>query len=231
MGMKLRIAFFFVIGLLTITIPDAYGVTFNAGRLKLNKKVKTMRQLKRENVVTQSLDYSCGAAGLSTLLNYYLDDPVTEQEIIKTLLQITPLEKVKERRGFSLFDLKRFAQMKGYQVTGYKMDMDFLKELDQPVLVPIRFKSYRHFVIVKGIVADRVFIADPAVGNMSMRIEKFKSMWPSGIGLVVEHKEGKEPLSYALKVKEKDIRIGDYANMRKLINRTPIRTSIFPAEY
>ena len=79
-----------------------------AGGLRLNKKVKPMNVLKRRNVFTQSLDFSCGAAGLSTLLNFYLNDPVSEKEIIDALLKIVPLQKVKARKGFSLFDLKKY---------------------------------------------------------------------------------------------------------------------------
>lgn len=217
--------------LLGINISFAYAASFNIGGVRITKNVKTMREIKRENVVSQSMDYSCGPAGLSTLLNYYLSDPISESEIINTLLKQVPLEKVRERRGFTLLDLKKFAQSKGYNVTGYKMDIEFLRKLGKPVLVPIKFKNYRHFVIVKGVIADRIFIADPAVGNMSMKISKFEKVWTNGIGLVVETATDDESVEYALRVKQNDLIISDYKRMRQLIDRGAIRTTIYPSEW
>jgi len=193
--------------------------------------VKPLREIKRENVVTQSLDFSCGAAGLSTLMNYYLEDPVSEEEIIGSLLNLVPLEKVKERKGFSLLDLKTFAKSRGYDVTGYKMDIDFLRSLNQPVLVPIKFKSYRHFVVIKGVMADRVFIADPAVGNMSMKIDKFEKMWNNGIGLVLEKDLPEGTREYALRVKSKDLMVTSYKFIRRLLDGSVMRTAIYPTEW
>ena len=125
-------------------------------------------------------------------MHYYLSDPVSEKEIINTLLKTVNLEKVKQRKGFSLLDLKRFAEFKGYKAAGYKMDMEYLKGLGKPVLVPIKFKNYRHFVIVKAVVGDRVFLSDPAIGNMTMKIGRFQSIWTEGIGLLVEHFGGND---------------------------------------
>ncbi|HRZ40589.1 MAG TPA: cysteine peptidase family C39 domain-containing protein, partial [Candidatus Omnitrophota bacterium] len=125
-------------------IPIASAATFNVAGVRLTKDVKPLREIKRSNVISQSLDFSCGAAGLSTLLNFYLNDEVSEQEIIETLLTVVPIEKVRQRKGFSLFDLKTFAENRGYKVTGYQMDFEFLKNLDAPVLVPIHFRNYSH---------------------------------------------------------------------------------------
>ena len=206
-----------------------FAVSFSVGGLRVNKEVRNMREIKRKNIVTQSLDYSCGAAGLSTLLHYYHGDAVSEKDIIATILQFVPLEKIKERKGFSLLDLKNFAQTKGYKVTGYKMDMDFLRKLGKPVLVPIKFKNYSHFVIVKAVLANRVFIADPAAGNMSMKIDKFKNIWTNGIGLIIERENSSG--EYALQVKNEDMIITDYKLLRRLVDQAFIRTAIFTSEY
>lgn len=198
--------------------------------VRLNKNITPLREMKRENVITQSLDFSCGAAGLSTLLNFYLEDNVSEKEVIANLLQIVPLDKVRERRGFSLYDLKVFAQQKGYKVTGYKMDMDFLKELHRPVLVPVKFKNYRHFIVVKGIIADRVFIADPAAGNISMKITQFAKMWTDGIGLVIEHQDEKAT-GEGLGITREDFILADYKHVRRLVNQGIVSTTFYPNEW
>lgn len=231
MPMRASPTVFLVILSLLLGVPASVrAATFSVAGVRMNKQVKPMREIKRENVVMQTMDFSCGAAGLSTLLNYYLEEPVAEVEIINSLLQTVPLEKVLTRKGFSLLDLKNFAQTKGYKVTGYKMDLAYLRSLKKPVLVPVVFRKYRHFVIVRGVVGDRVFVADPATGNMSMKLGQFEKMWNTGIGLVVERAETSEN-DFALKVKEDDLLFADYKMMSRLIDQTAFRTAIFPGEY
>lgn len=212
-------------------ITPVHATSFTAGGVRLTKDVKPMREIKRSNIVPQSLDFSCGAAGLSTLLHYYLNDPVSEQEIIESLLKTVPLEKVRERKGFSLLDLKSYAQDRGYKVTGYQMDFDFLRELKKPVLVPIKFRNYSHFVIVRGVVGDRVFIADPAAGNFSMKTDKFERMWGNGIGLVVEKPVEETDSPYALSIRQEDLLITDHRQLTRMLDPTLIRTAVFPSEF
>lgn len=224
--------FLSILFVLSCLISPALAFDFKVAGVRLTKNVKPLREIKRHNVVQQSLDFSCGPAGLSTLLNYYLDDKVTEQEIITTLFKTVPFEKVRERRGFSLLDLKKFTESKGYVVTAYRMSPKFLKERDEPVLVPIRFKNYQHFVIVKDVIDDRVFIADPATGNVTMKMNKFQKLWLNGIGLIVErNKNDKKPLDDKLKVNDNDIVIADYRMLRRLTDISNIRTTIYPGEF
>ena len=178
--------FFLLFFLMFSFVSVSSGSPLCIDGVSVNKKIKCLKEIRDKNVVKQSLDYSCGPAGLATLLNIYLHDSVGEKQIIKALMKSIDIAKVKERHGFSLLDLKNFAEKRGYRVTGYKMDIDFLKQINAPVLVPIKFKNFRHFIVIKAVVGDRVFIADPAMGNMSMKIDRFLSIWQGGIGLVVE---------------------------------------------
>lgn len=211
----------------------AHAVGITTSGVAVRKDVRSMQEIKREHLVTQSLDISCGPAGLATVLNYYLDDPVTEVEIINYLLNTVPLEKVKERKGFSLLDLKRFAQAKGYHVTGYKMDCDFLRGMSKPVLVPIKFRNFRHFVIVRGVLADRVFIADPTAGNISMKVDKFRKIWTDGIGLVIEKdRAGRAAGANKLELKAKDLAsVVNYRDITRMVTNNIIRTTIYSGEF
>ncbi len=223
---------FFLAGILAfIPINSAHAATFTAAGIRLTKDIKPLRTIKRSNVISQSLDFSCGAAGLSTLLNFYLGDQVSEEEIIEELLTTVPIEKVKQRKGFSLFDLKTFAEARGYEVTGYQMDFEFLKSLGVPVLVPIKFRNYSHFVVVRGVVGDRVFIADPAAGNMSMKVGKFEQIWAGGIGLVIKNPSHRKNQQYALQIQEEDLLVTDYKYLNKFMNQVVVRTAVFPSEY
>jgi predicted double-glycine peptidase len=173
----------------------AQGISLAVGGQRLTKDVKSWKDLRREGVVLQELDYSCGAAAMSTLLSHHFGDPVNEGEVIGFIFihGQTPEEGLKkyfQRQGFSLLDLKRFAEFRGYKVAGYReMDfsdlLEFLEKDRLPVLVPINTFGYSHFVIVRGIEGNRVYLADPAFGKTTMTIARFASVWVDGIGLIV----------------------------------------------
>jgi uncharacterized protein len=183
---------------------------------RIHKPVRTLKEIKQQHIVRQSLDFSCGPASLATLLSYYFQDTVTEQQIIKALILTTDLKKIKQRKGFSLLDLKNFAELRGYKVTGYRMDLDYLVSLDQPVLVPLKIKTYNHFVIFRGMNGDRVFIADPALGNMSMKADRFLSLWQGGIGLVLSNPGKRNPNAPLRLSKEEQAIFADPAMVRRI---------------
>jgi len=182
--MKQFFSIIYIIILNLILCTTSHSLSIDAG-ITFNKPVRNLKQIKRQNIVSQTHDFSCGPASLATLLSFYFRDKVTEAQVIKHLLLTTDIYKVKAKKGFSLLDLKNFAKHRGYKVTGYKMDLEFLVELNQPVLIPMNIKDYSHFVIFRGLQGDRVFVADPALGNMTMKIGRFLEIWRDGIGLVV----------------------------------------------
>jgi len=143
--------------------------------------VASLLELRRQTVVIQQWDISCGAAALATLLNYQFDDPVSEREIASSLIKraeylANPL-LVRAREGFSLLDLQRFVDARGYEGAGYgRLDFDQLAGL-APAIVPVNLMGYRHFVVFRGISGNRVLLADPAYGNRTMTVERFSSAW------------------------------------------------------
>ncbi|MBA2591535.1 MAG: C39 family peptidase [Gammaproteobacteria bacterium] len=162
-------------------------------------KRHTLKQLRDQYVVKQQLDYSCGAAALATLMVYYYGENTSEKEILELLntrLQ-TMSEEDRARKtsiGFSLLDLKVVAQQKGYQAAGFKLSVDQLPQLLAPVLVHLRPLGYYHFAVLRGVAGDRVYLADPARGNLRMSIERFLDEWH---GLVfVLGKAGEEKITH-----------------------------------
>ena len=163
--------------------------------------VKSNQEIKWENVNRQGLDISCGPAALSTLINYYLADQVSEMDIISSILKSSDVSKIKQiqkRQAFSLLDLKKFAQARGYKAAGYKVDVQDLLDFEKPVIIPIESMGYRHFVVFKGIKGDRVYLADPAFGNRTMRYPHFLYAWKQRVALVVSDREGKEIKNHGL---------------------------------
>jgi uncharacterized protein len=164
--------------------------------------VKSLIEMRRENVVVQQWDLSCGAAALTTLLNYQHNDFVTEKEVANALMNRPEYIKfpglVTIRQGFSLFDLKRYVDARGYKGLGFgKLTFeDLLKKA--PIIVPVNIFGYNHFVIFRGIKGNRVLLADPAWGNRTMLIDQFEDIrieFPQigKVGFVISRLDGAEP--------------------------------------
>jgi predicted double-glycine peptidase len=190
------------------------------------KKITTIKEMKTRYVTFQQYDFSCGAAVIATLLTYYFGEPVTEKEVVYGIAQRADLEKVLKRRAFSLLDMKKFAQSRGYKAIGYQMDFDFLVELKKPVIVPVEIRSYKHFVIFKGIVGDRVVIADPAFGNYTMKFTRFLSIWTDGIGFVLERNEPKGPFTEEDLARHARFMLPQNLMTAAIVSRTPTITPI-----
>jgi hypothetical protein len=169
------------------------------------RPVRSLLEMRHENVVIQSWDLSCGAAALATLLRYEFGDNVTEKEVAHTLMRrkeyIDHPEVVQVREGFSLLDLKHYVEKRGYKGVGLgKLDFQDLIER-APIMVPVDALGYNHFVIFRGVKGNRALLADPAWGNRTMTIEKFQRMWldygdqMGHVGFAVERADGRRPPS------------------------------------
>lgn len=155
--------------------------------------VRSLLEMRQKNVVVQQWDTSCGAAALATLLKYQHGLPVSEKEIAEAMLRTGDALKVKVRGGFSLLDMKRYADARGLEGAGFlQLDVDDLLEM-APAIVPITTRGYPHFVVVTGRAGGRVFLADPAFGNRTMDVEAFKSAWTGNIGFIVRRRDGIVP--------------------------------------
>lgn len=151
-----------------------------------SKGIRSLKEIRGEGVVKQKWDMSCGAAALSTLLTYDFKDITPESAIVVWILHRVDPVRVRARGGFSLLDLKRFAQARGYQAEGYSgMTIEDLALQKTSVIVPIRVKGFDHFVVVKGVQEGRVIIGDPGFGNTTMKIDRFEKLWNNGIIFVV----------------------------------------------
>ena len=155
---------------------------------------RSLLELRQENVVAQQWDLSCGAAALATVLTYEYGDTVSEKTVAEGMLRRTEPLKVKHRGGFSLLDLKRYAQSRGYDATGFAgLTLQQLTER-APAIVPLNAASTNHFVVFRGLVeGGRVALADPAWGNRTMPLAEFEAAWVRHIGFVVERADGERP--------------------------------------
>jgi uncharacterized protein len=168
--------------------------------------VVSLRAQRDMGVVKQGFDYSCGAAALATLLTYGLNDPVGEDALLRALLEPLSPDQLAalQKKGLSLLDLQRLALSRGHKAQGFRIGRDQLVKLSYPVLVFIRPHGYRHFAVFKGVRGDRVYLADPSLGNVRMPLYRFLDMWAneSGQGVIfaVERKDGTWPDDFALRL-------------------------------
>lgn len=150
------------------------------------KNIRSLKQIRNEDVVRQRWDMSCGAAALSTVLTYDFKDDTPETAIVVWILHRVDPVKVRAQGGFSLLDLKHFAEARGYHAEGFSgMTIADLAAEKTSVITPIRLKGFDHFVVVKGVMDGRVILADPGFGNLTMRVERFQKLWRNGIGFIV----------------------------------------------
>ena len=173
----------FVAALLALATAAAGGpVAASASGAKL---VRSLAEIRGQDVVRQEWDLSCGAAVVATIFTYQLGRPTTERDVAVAMLKRTSPTLVRSRLGFSLLDLKIFAATHGVSAAAFA-DMD-LGDLDRlaPVITPISLRGFRHFVIYRGRAGGRVLLADPAFGNRTMPEEVFRKAWANGIGFVI----------------------------------------------
>ena len=153
--------------------------------------VRSLLEARQDRVVIQKYDLSCGAAALATVLTYQHGDKVTEREAAAGMLRHTTIAQVQKRLGFSLLDIKRYAQSRGFTADGYTgLTVDDLVTFG-PTIVPIYVRGFSHFVIFRGMQGDRVLLADPAYGNRSMPAETFEKMWENRIGFTISRTDNK----------------------------------------
>jgi predicted double-glycine peptidase len=164
--------------------------------------VESLAEIRQRNVQIQEWDLSCGAAALATILNYQHGDPVSERDIATRLMSRAEyLENpllVRYRQGFSLLDLKRFVDARGYNGVGLGR-LTFEHLVDRaPTIVPINTYGYQHFVVFRGTLGNRVLLADPAFGNRTMLRSAFEAAWIDfgdlgHVGFVVRRADGLIP--------------------------------------
>ncbi len=158
------------------------------GTVVIRPKVKSAMDIKSKNIVRQKFDFSCGSAAVATIFKHYLNDPVTEQQVIKGLFHFGDKKSIIKNRGFSLLDIKKLANALGYKVGGYRTDVEGLVTLGKPAIVTIVLGKYKHFVVFRGVHKGRVFLADPALGNTIVPVKEFEKMWYKNIALIIEPK-------------------------------------------
>lgn len=143
--------------------------------------VKSLFEMRRENVIVQHFDLSCGAAALATILDFQFSLRLTEKDVAEGLIErkiyIEHPELLRVRQGFSLLDMKRYVEKLGFKGVGYgQLELKDIERM-APIIVAVRPVGYNHFVIFRGRIGDEVLLADPSFGNLTMGLQTFERIW------------------------------------------------------
>ncbi|MGZ0784243.1 peptidase C39 [Pseudomonas sp. TKO26] len=147
-----------------------------AGGGLIFKQVQSVRERKFSDIVEQKTDFSCGAAALATILRqaYWLD--VNEEQVIKGMLMNSD-QKLVQTQGFSMLDMKRYAESIGMRARGYRIPPEKLEAVTIPVIVLMEIRGYKHFVVMQRAQKDWVYIGDPVLGHKRYTHEDFVKGW------------------------------------------------------
>jgi hypothetical protein len=167
-----------------------------ADNTRISFFMQSFKDIRDQYLVKQAFDYSCGAAALATLLTYGLNDPVSEKDMIAAMLTAltSDEEQLRQKEGFSLLDMQRVAQQRGYLAQGFRIAPRFLDDLKGPVIVFITPRGYEHFAVLRGISQGDAYLADPSRGNIREPLVTFLDTWlgddGKGVVFVIEPKGG-----------------------------------------
>lgn len=151
----------------------------------------TWTDIRDRDVVKQSLDYSCGAAALATLVSDQLGQNLDEAKILEAWIeqntidatQPGPKVKVGDKifdagRGMSFEGIARLGDRFGYQAYGISVPLAILPKIKQPVLLYLEDFGQAHFTVLKSASAKGLLLADPSWGNTLIRYEDLPDLIP-----------------------------------------------------
>jgi len=157
---------------LTAIVPSAWGavavgVVQTDALESVRFPVHTLRELRLQRAFRrtwhQQYDFSCGSAAVATLLTFHYDAPVDEASVFKAMFAVGDQEQIRSK-GFSLLDMKKYLESRGYTADGVRSSLDTLIQVGVPAIALISEHGYRHFVVVKGADREHVLLGDPALG-------------------------------------------------------------------
>jgi predicted double-glycine peptidase len=170
--------------------PAAHSqAAFNLGAGLYRAPVTSLRDMPFRTVVRQQYDFSCGSAALATLLHYHYGVRVNEGAVFQAMYAVGDQPKI-QQVGFSMLDMKNYLKTQGFEANGYRRKASELWDMSQPAIALIRVGTYRHFVVVKGVRADKVLVGDPAQGIKVFPLAEFERAW-NGILFVIDEAPGR----------------------------------------
>lgn len=163
-----------------LDLPSGGGGAFSV-------PVRSLLETRFRATVRQQYDFSCGSAALATLLTHQYGLRISEEEAFREMYARGDQAKIR-REGFSLLDMKRFLQGRGFEADGFEASLQNLQEAGLPAIALISENGYLHFVVVKGLRHGRVLFSDPSAGERLLPLERFEQVWQHRLLFVIHNR-------------------------------------------
>lgn len=184
--------------------------------------VASLKEARFRSTVRQQFDFSCGSAALATLLRYHYGLAVSEEQVFNAMYAQGDQQKI-QHEGFSLLDMKRYLAHQGFTADGFLQPLDKLAEARLPAIVRIVENGYLHFVVIKGVDAERVLVGDPAGGTRAVRRNSFEAAWPDKLLFVIYKWPGQPQFNL-----QADWSVAPRAPLGEAINRASLTDITLP---
>ena len=138
-----------------------------------NYKHEEVIIISKKSVVNQRSVNDCGVACLTNILN--LNGINVSYDDVKSKIKM-------EQKGVSAYEIIRVSKDFGLNAVGYK-NYDINDNKKTPFIAHILNGSTQHFVVVRKILNDNVYVDDPDKGKLCIKKDDFNKIY-TGIALV-----------------------------------------------
>jgi ATP-binding cassette subfamily B protein len=152
---------------------------------------------KRFHCVRQTDGSDCGAAALATIARQHGRDFALE-----SMRELAGTDRV----GTNLLGLVQAAERIGFAAKAVKGEFAALSGAPLPAIAHVKTpEGYGHFIVLHRVEAEKVVVADPACGIVTLSREKFCKLW-TGYLLLMTPDETAGPINVAQGVKSPAMR-------------------------
>lgn len=124
--------------------------------------MKTVRYVKQSNLK------DCASSCIYNIIRYYKGN-INYNNITKRL-------KI-SNKGSSIYNIVKTLRYYNLKADAYKCDYDNLIKLNHPTIAYLKINNYYHFVIIKRIKNNKIFLFDPIRGDLIYNKNKFINEW------------------------------------------------------
>lgn len=138
-------------------------------------------------VLRAQIDVSGASASLATVLRKFGME-ASEDFAMEGMFRFGEVDKIIERRGFSLLDMKLFLAAIGLDSAGYGLtdlrDLDSLHAGAGEIIIPVDLFGVRHFAVQTRYGEQYLYLASPLFGNVAVPLAELDTVWPPVTGTV-----------------------------------------------
>ncbi|NQZ58102.1 MAG: C39 family peptidase [Lentisphaeraceae bacterium] len=129
--------------------------------------LNSLQDKSHAGVCLQSTPSTCGPASLTSILRHH-DIKASEKELA--------VEAHSYDGGTEAWYLARAARKRGCEVNFHLLD-DFSSEVDLPVIVGVRLRTFGHFIAILGREGEKFILADPLQGREVLSLAEMRDRY------------------------------------------------------